>query len=531
MSTPAPAADPSPTAETLASFEALQQRLPEIWRSIEGDQPWGHTSVVVPSLSFDQEELAKISGAPFYEERLLFILIRLRHPRARVVYVTSQPVDQNIVDYYLQHLVGVPFSHARSRLHMLCVSDASPRSLTEKILERPRVIERIRHWVGDPTRAYLTCFNSTYRERQLALALGVPLNGLDPELLALGTKTGNRRVFEEAGVRYPLGSEDLHGVDGVVDALLELSRRRPGIQKAVVKLNESFAGTGNAIFRFPETLPEDDGPRRAVLAEQLHHLEWEAKAETYTDYFRKLEVMGGIVEEWLLADEVRSPSVQMRINPDGFTQLISSHDQVLGGRTGQSYQGCRFPADADYRALIQDQAMDIGRVLAQKGVVSRFAIDFLVTCDGADQPWRSAAIEINLRMGGTTPPFLALQFLTGGELDTATGSFMSSSGQAKYYRATDNLYSPAYRGLLPEDLIDILTLHRLHFKPSIECGVLFHMIGALSEFGKVGVTCIGNSPEEADELYRRTAEILDLETAGSEAESFPLYEKGLSPME
>lgn len=523
----------SESDRSVASFKQLQQRLPEIWRAVEGDQPWAHTSVVVPSLSFDQEELSKISGAPFYEERLLFILIRLRHPLARVLYVTSQPVDPNIVDYYLQHLVGVPFSHARGRLQMLCVQDASPRSLTEKILERPRVIERIRRWVGDSSRAYLTCFNSTYRERKLALALDVPLNGADPDLLHLGTKSGSRKVFTRAGVDHPLGTEDLRREDEVIDALLDLSHRRPGIERAVVKLDESFAGTGNALYRFPADLPEHGAERRAAIAEALLRLDYEAKEETRDAYFRKLGSMGGIVEEFVSAKEARSPSVQMRINPDRSVQLISSHDQVLGGNTGQSYQGCRFPANDSYRQLIQREAFAIAEVLAEEGVVSRFGVDFLVTRDGPDDPWRSSAIEINLRMGGTTPPFLALQFLTGGELDPESGRFISQSGEPKYYRATDNLHSPAYRGLLPEDLIDILTLHRLHFKPSTEDGVLFHMIGALSQFGKVGVTCIGSSPEEADQLYDRTVEILDLETASSPdgADTFPLYEKGLSPME
>ena len=54
-------------------------------------------------------------------------------------------------------------------------------------------------------------------------------------------------------------------------------------------------------------------------------------------------------------------------------------------------------------------------------------------------------------MGGTTHPFLALQFLTGGQLDRDTGLFLSPTGLAKYYRATDNLRSrrlprPAARG-------------------------------------------------------------------------------------
>jgi hypothetical protein len=54
-------------------------------------------------------------------------------------------------------------------------------------------------------------------------------------------------------------------------------------------------------------------------------------------------------------------------------------------------------------------------------------------------------------MGGATHPMLGLRFLTDGKLDPATGLFLSPSGVAKYYRATDNLGSESYRGLAPED--------------------------------------------------------------------------------
>ena len=55
--------------------------------------------------------------------------------------------------------------------------------------------------------------------------------------------------------------------------------------------------------------------------------------------------------------------------------------------------------------------------------------------------WKVFALEINLRMGGTTHPYLALQFLTGGQLDAETGLFLSPRGMPKYYHATDNLNS------------------------------------------------------------------------------------------
>src|SRR5210317_1004601 len=121
-------------------FTQLQQKLLPIWSSVREDDTFGHTSLIVPSLSVDQEELSKVQGASFYEERLLFALIRLRNPNARLIYVTSQPVHPDVVDYYLQLLVGVPAAHARRRLQMLSVYDDSPRALTEKVLERPRVL-------------------------------------------------------------------------------------------------------------------------------------------------------------------------------------------------------------------------------------------------------------------------------------------------------------------------------------------------------------------------------------------------------
>jgi len=492
--------------QEIAAFEALKPRLGEVWNVLTMREEEPHTSVIVPSLTLDQSELRKLPGASFYEERLLFLLIRLRNPRARMVYVTSQPVHPIILEYYLQFLAGIPASHARSRLTLLCADDASPRSLTEKILERPRLIERIRAGIVDPSRAYLTIFNSTPLERKLAVLLGVPLNGADPNLARLGTKSGSRKVFRECGVDLPLGAEDLHTHKEVEEALLDLRAQRPGLRKAVIKLNESFSGEGNAIFRFPE------GESTRAVHEALSRVEFSVPTETPESYFDKLARMGGIAEEFLEGNQKHSPSAQMRVSPSGEVVAISTHDQILGGPSGQVFMGCNFPAADDYRMRIQEEGIRIGKALASHGVVSRLAVDFLVTREGAAEPWKVFALEINMRMGGTTHPYLALQFLTGGSLDPETGLFLSPTGHAKYYRATDSLFSESYRGLLPEDLVEILTINKLHYSHGSESGVLFHLIGALSEFGKVGVTAIANSREEVEELYTRTLDVLDRET-------------------
>ncbi len=498
--------------QEIAAFEQLKPRLQDVWATLTMRDEEPHTSVVVPSLTLDRGSLAKLAGASFYEERLLFLLMRLRNPRARMVFVTSQPVHPLTLEYYFQLLAGIPASHARSRLTLLCAYDASPRSLTEKVLERPRLIQRIRDGIQNPARAYLTVFNATPLERRLAVLLGIPMNGADPQLAHLGTKSGSRKVFRDAGVALPEGMENLRDRTDVEAALIELRRRRPALRKAVIKLDDSFSGEGNAIFRYP-----DGGPaaQAAAVRDALAAIELSVADETPDSYFAKFGSMGGVVEEFIEGREKTSPSTQLRISPYGEVLTISTHDQILGGPSQQVFLGCRFPARDDYRMRMQEAAVRIGEVLAAHGVVSRFAVDFLAWRDDPERDWNLAALEINLRMGGTTHPYLALQFLTGGSLDRDTGLFWSPTGHTKCYVATDNLRSDAYRGLLPEDLIEILTETRLHYSLGTESGTLFHLIGAVSEFGKLGVTAIADTHEEADAIYQRALAVLDRETAVS----------------
>ena len=82
----------------------------------------------------------------------------------------------------------------------------------------------------------------------------------------------------------------------------------------------------------------------------------------------------------------------------------------------------------------------------------------------------------------------------------------------KYYVASDNLVSDRYRKLLPEDLLEVITYSKLQFNSTTLTGVIFHMIGAVSQYGKFGVTCIGNTPQEAQELYHKTVQVIDQES-------------------
>src|SRR5207245_11520009 len=98
---------------------------------------------------------------------------------------------------------------------------------------------------------------------------------------------------------------------------------------------------------------------------------------------------------------LRKRSVQPRITPLGKVELLSTHDELLGGPSGQSYLGCVFPADTAYAGLITQEAAKVGRRLAKEGVIGRFALDFVVV-RAKNGKWEPYAHEINLRKGDTT---------------------------------------------------------------------------------------------------------------------------------
>ncbi len=496
------------------AYEALQQRMPEVWATMRHDSP-EESAVVVPSVSLARTTAGSGTLMQAMEERALFLLLLLRQPLLTLVYVTSSPIDEDIVDYYLGLLPGIIPSHARRRLRLVSVGDASPRPLSAKLLDRPRVLREIRELIPDRSQSHLIPYTTTELERDVALNLGIPVYGSDPRLAWLGGKSGCRRLFDQVGVRAPLGAEDLATLDDLVGAVASMRARRPSLVQVIVKINEGVSGSGNAMVDLsgapaPGSAGEEDALRTRLLAMQP-----EAVDLGVEEFLTAFEQLGGVVEERITGAELTSPSVQMRVRPDGSVELLSTHDQLLGGASGQKYLGCVFPADPAYSRTIIEPALAIGRSLADQGVLGRFAVDFVTVRDDAGA-WEAYAIELNLRKGGTTHPFLTLQFLAGGGYDGDAGVYRTASGSEKYLVATDHLEDDRLKALTTRDVFDVVVRHRLHYDHSCETGVVFHMLSCVTECGRLGMTAIGDSPDQAWRMYQDATARL-LEEAGTAA--------------
>src|SRR6266540_5675921 len=338
------------------TFAELQAKLRATWPNVTfrsvGDIE--RTVVVVHSISFDVPDHL-IPVFPAYEERFLCVVLTLlRAPRGRVVYVTSQPIHPRVVDYFFSLVPELDTPEARARFFPISLVDGRNEPLSRKLLARPGAIRRIRDLVQDPEISLVLPFCMTADEVDLAVALGLPIYGCDPALNWLGTKKGSRSVFADEGVPHPVGVE----IDGRRDlraALAEIRQRQPEARGAVIKLDQGVSGLGNALI----DLADLDG------RDPFTALELEDSELSTHEYAAALDAEGGIVEQRIEGEMFRSPSVQLRISPAGQVDIMSTHDQVLGGPHGHTYFGCHFPADPEYAADIAAEGLKVGRRLAR----------------------------------------------------------------------------------------------------------------------------------------------------------------------
>ncbi|MBW3557420.1 MAG: hypothetical protein KY454_10860 [Actinobacteria bacterium] len=123
-------------------------------------------------------------------------------------------------------MAGGPARFHRGASLLLSPHDPSPRPLADKVLDQPELIQAVRRFIGHEP-ALIEPWNVTEAERDLAVALDVPVNGTDPARRSLATKSGGRRLFAAAGVRTPLGVEHVRSPAEVAAAVSVLRATKP----------------------------------------------------------------------------------------------------------------------------------------------------------------------------------------------------------------------------------------------------------------------------------------------------------------
>lgn len=429
----------------------------------EGEQATSKTVVVIPSIDLDKKELTRLcADVEFYEERQLFHLLMAGDPTVRIIYLTSRPVDESVVKYYLSlsHHEDIDAAHYQSNLFcdvhnmlprviMIHVPSEDCISLSDKILRQKKLITLLQELIRSPFGSNalgqnqtvgMSVFTGSDSVDELSHKLGVKLLEASGESLHFGTKQGSREIFAACGISHPAGTpsledEDLltygdaseHGGGKVYWAYnhryirsshnlaLGIARKilrgiRP--EKWIVKLNQGFSGKGNASIdlkhiqrRFAGCKAGDDEAALRI-AEQIEkefatNLKCEDPKMTWYDTDEQVGFQTQIRRLGVIAEVF----IEGEVPTSPSIQAIIEGDDVSLVSTheqvldGQVYSGCRNPCNPAYRASIMEAGLKVGKFLAAHGVRGHFSVDFLACKQPKIGSWDVYAVEVNLRQG------------------------------------------------------------------------------------------------------------------------------------
>jgi hypothetical protein len=437
----------------------------------------------------------------------------------RLLYVSAPEIGDAgaQVDYYLSLLPLAPgeeLADRRERVSLVSVADNSFRWLSTKLVDqqseesaeaRQRIGDFVRREREVGSQVWFSCYEPSENIERLAAGFGVGCDQVSSRYIGLGTKSTGRRLLAGLGIEIPAGIEECRSVEALASELAGMVRR--GYRKFVLKLNcTQFdgGGFGNALVDLSGL--DAVGDLTAEIAARLEDAR-PVDAKIDWPYFSSLIGRCGVVAEELIeADELRSPSYQAVVDADGHVTTISTHEQFLSGE-GQVYAGCLFPAAEDYRSLIIDYGVKVGRRLAEIGVRGGdFGVDF-VAARAQGGGWRLLGCELNLRTTATKHGFLMATSLLGALPNEAGRIFVD--GAERVYHATDGIIDSRYLGLHPSQLIAAVRESGLGYDHDRKTGVVLHMMSAVTHFGKFGAVGIGEDQAQAAALIRGLRDLID----------------------
>jgi len=521
------------SAAEAAAWERLVATFKADWPRIR-DKP--RVIIHLGSISATKEQRESMPNLDVRQNCQLPRLCDVKEAGVDVLYVAPFPLNEDVTHYFSKVLeiggvsepqkrykVVVPENHARLPASF---------SLTSMLLYSPKALKRILTFCkGKP--AYIVPGVIGPEERKLAVALNLPLLAPEPSVATLyTTKSGAKRIFAGASVNTPPGMHDLYDEPSLVQGLAQLMCTHLDVPRWVFKLDDEFGGRGIAhidtatlgcyqeLLRAHDRDPDGWGGEQLQAAVQERLVE-ELRAElpskvvinmrwlyqswrAFTVAFRRV---GGVIEASPL-ETSSSPSVNMRIDPDGALRITSVHEQIFS--SPYTFVGAAFPQTAVPYPALREASLAIGRAAFERGILGHVGVDFVAFFDN-DGQLRVWAVDLNLRLTHTAVTFGFFDFLVGGTFDVATGRYSvqpegASGGlQQRSYVMNEMFYHPQLPNTHHSAFFNLCRLKGVSFDLAERTGTVFNLMDSFAG-GVLGILTVGTSLLDS---LRKFADCLD----------------------
>ena len=372
-------------------------------------------------------------------------------------------------------------------------------SLTKNILLNDNAIKEIKETFRCEN-VILEPFVFTHQEKELSKKLEIPSWYDHPQMNYFHTKSGNRFIVGNSAP-MPAGLGDLFSFDAVVKGVIKLKNNNPSLDSCMVKLNFGVSGQGNMKLDLPESkiwqglLPKEKeySIRKCFESARLFN-----KTLKASDFKKRIIEEGAVVEEFISNEIISSPSAQILCKPDSI-DLISTHHQILD-KSGQKFLGGSYPCDDQFREKIETFSIKVGQKLKELKVFGVVSIDFLISKNKKTNELDYHLIELNIRKGGTTHPFMLSNFAVKSGEHFDAGPPSREFVDNYVYRSNDNFYPCRTRYSCQKEILEKATAEGILFSRKKKEGVIFHLLSSYEETGKVGYTILASSKDRVDQL-------------------------------
>ncbi|CAE1159909.1 IQ domain-containing protein H [Acanthosepion pharaonis] len=360
-------------ADNLEVYKSKIKILKSTWKRIKNSR---RVVVHIPSLGYTEDIRAQMYNFHVEQNNQIARICSISDPNVDVIYVSPITVTDEAKQYY-QKLLSL--KKAIDSGNMNDITDMNTRitfvvpevishfgvstttiphkknlCLSSMLRYSPNALQRIQRLIKGRD-AYIVPGMVHVDDLEVARILDIPILGSEPQVAQLySTKSGAKRIFENAGVSMPPGDYDIYSSDQMHETISQLIINNLDIKRWLFKFNSSVSSNGIAYCDITKHLTcySHVMKEKARYGKEWCH-KW-AHESSFHQVFSEIPRIlrqhacplnrilypnwesfkvaflneGGIIEAYPRAESVTVLQADMMIEPDGHTQLLCIGDQI-----------------------------------------------------------------------------------------------------------------------------------------------------------------------------------------------------------